>query len=171
MARKIYRSDFSGAFHFIRHTLFALGLAIFFADPDRRPLAVTLILLGAPYNLPFNLLARAIRPFLPKPKPITPDRLADIISPYVLPASDDERALLLSLCADAILSPDFKDHWNSAEYHSTKPTSRAQAEKIRELGYTGKIPARIREASAIIEVLKIAKTFNLLRRKANPLVP
>lgn len=53
---------------------------------------------------------------------------------------------------------------SAADYHPGKRTSRAQAEKIREYGYTGKIPSNMREASALIEILEIMKSYNRQRR-------
>ena len=102
---------------------------------------------------------------LRRPRPMTPERMYSIVEPAVEISSETDRRLLQSLCSDAVLDPDFKDHWYAVEYNPGKRTSRAQREHIREMGYTGKIPGNMRAASALIEVLKIVKRFNAEKSK------
>ena len=96
-----------------------------------------------------------------RPRPMTSERLYSIVAPSVELATESDVALLRSICDDTLLDLNFKDHWNACEYNPGKHTSLAQAERIREFGYTGKIPKNMRAASALIEVLTIIKRYNV----------
>lgn len=98
-----------------------------------------------------------------QPEPMTPERLCSIVAQSVEVESADDRLLLHSLCEAEMLSPGFRDHWNAEAENAGKPTSQPQREHIRALGYTGKIPKNMRAASALIEVLKIARQYNVAR--------
>ena len=98
-----------------------------------------------------------------RPEPMTPERLCSIVAQTVEVKGEADRRLLHGLCAAEISSPGFRDHWNAEAENAGKPTSQPQRERIRELGYTGKIPKNMRAASALIEVLKIARKYNAAR--------
>ena len=99
-----------------------------------------------------------------RPKPMTADRLFSICASNVEIATPQDHKLLADICEATILSPNFHDYWNATDFNPGKRTSRAQCERIREFGYTGKIPKNMRAASALIEILKIEKQYNLERR-------
>lgn len=122
------------------------------------PCSLAAVLLGAAASI-----VRWLR--RPRPSPMTAERLFSIVEPNVELSSSSDRELLQSICNDALLDPNFKDHWNAVEYNPGKCTSPAQCERIREMGYTGKIPENMRAASALIEILKIIKAYNLERWK------
>ena len=106
------------------------------------------------------LTASVVIKWLRRPRPMTSERLFSIVAPSVEVSSASDRILLQSICDDTLIDPNFKDHWNAVDYNPGKRTSRAQCERIRELGYTGKIPKNMRAASALIEVLTIIKRYN-----------
>lgn len=135
--------------------LFSIGLLVWGGVHEGR---VTL-LYGATSAAAFALACFIA--WLRRPRPITVEQLCSFVEPAVEIETDADRELLRTVCFEAMIDPDFKDHWNATQYNPGKRASLAQKERIREMGYTGKMPQNMRAASALIEVLKIVKQYRV----------